>query len=100
MMNKEFLEKTAHEYMINRLEDENYPISIKEIKEACEEDFKAGVKWVLETILLYKIIPWPYCQKYMDKKGFDDNAYLLDYVEELNNPVYAITVKWLKENED
>ena len=99
-MNKEFLEKTAHEYMINRFKDEDYPISIREIKDACEEDFKAGVKWMLKSIPLYNLIPWPEVQKYMDKEGFDDNAYLLDYVEDLNNPVYAITVKWLKENED
>lgn len=51
MIDEKKIEEAASKHMISQLGDENYPITVREIKEQCKSDFKAGAHWAIQEFL-------------------------------------------------
>lgn len=49
---------------------------------------------------MYEVITWPEIQNYMDKEGFEENAYLVNDeqgIEDFGSSAYFVDVDWLNE---
>nr|DAW35409.1 MAG TPA: hypothetical protein [Caudoviricetes sp.] len=51
MINEKKIEEIANKHLESEFSDNDYPISITDIKKQCKDNFKAGAHWAIEEFL-------------------------------------------------